>query len=514
MRFLWICATIAAICCGCSQDEEPAKLPEAAKARPVAEVTRKSAPPMDIRPAAEYLAFDAHHPWVSAVADKLREELILGLHLPDCHLSLYSFQYVERLGIAPVFELTGGLVFTGPSADLTSGAIVEGFRESGPITYCTLISLQLKDSATEEELRAVYVFRCSVTGPPALKLADTIDNEIHKKIAGSSDRERIWELILRSGSDYAPLKNDAISELHGMAKKGKRDAIRELCMLALKTCRGRPIEILGATQDRESVPVLVSILSGPDGGVRADDAADALALIGDKRAVPALIEHLKTGSASAADALKALGAYEEAYDALVNLLKTGDKNARLGAVNALGELGGEKAARQLVLLLQDTDDAVVLDAADELQLMGEPAVDVLIKAMENKDPQVRRHVSMVLKKIDDPKTVETFIKALNDDDPYVRMDAAEALGSLDDFRAVGPLTEALVDVNKEVRYAAAWALGRLGDERAVRFLISMLVDKDATLRSYAAQSLHMITREDFGDDYDKWMKWYSTSKDK
>jgi hypothetical protein len=41
-----------------------------------------------------------------------------------------------------------------------------------------------------------------------------------------------------------------------------------------------------------------------------------------------------------------------------------------------------------------------------------------------------------------------------------------------------------------------------------------LADKDATLRQYAAQSLHMITSKDFGNDYDKWMKWYSASKNK
>lgn len=561
MRFLWICVTIAALFCSCSQDQEPSKQPAAGELQSTAKPAVNSPSSMEIRPAAEYLAFDASHPWVSPVAEKLREELILGIHLPDCHLSLYSIRYVERLGAAPAFELTGGLVLTGPSVDLTFGAVVEGFRESGPLTHCSLVSLRREDSTVEGELRAPYVFRCSVRGLPAQKLADSIDNGIQNEIGSDADRERMWELILRSGSTHPGLKRDAIRELRRLAHKDRRDAIRALCLLALKTCRGSPIEVLGALRDRKSVPILISILSGTETGLKAAAAAEALGiigdgravpviierlkadiadsstaakgpgprtrtfdtaeaaayalgLIGDKRAVPVLIEHLKTGSARAADALNSLGAYEEAFNALIHQLKTGNMNARLVAVRTLGKLGWQKAVSQLVNLLSDPDDSIVLEAVDTLHLIGGPAVDKLVEAMKHKSPQVRRHVSLVLKKIGDPRAVEPFIKALKDEDSYVRMDAAEALGSLDDFRAVGPLTEALIDVNKEVRYAAAWALGRLGDSRAVRFLISTLTDKDATLRSYAAQSLQMITREDFGDDYDKWMKWYSASKNK
>jgi len=79
-----------------------------------------------------------------------------------------------------------------------------------------------------------------------------------------------------------------------------------------------------------------------------------------------------------------------------------------------------------------------------------------------------------LGKIGDERAVEALIKALDDDDPNLRASAASALGEIRDIRALEPLTEALGDGNLTVSCCAAFALGMIGDSYAVKPLIQLL----------------------------------------
>ena len=71
-----------------------------------------------------------------------------------------------------------------------------------------------------------------------------------------------------------------------------------------------------------------------------------------------------------------------------------------------------------------------------------------------------------------------------------------------------PLIEALKDDSKKVRCSATEALGTTGDNRAVEPLIQRLKDSDQFVRSDARDSLKKITKQDFGEDYEKWKEWY------
>jgi HEAT repeat protein len=61
----------------------------------------------------------------------------------------------------------------------------------------------------------------------------------------------------------------------------------------------------------------------------------------------------------------------------------------------------------------------------------------------------------------DRRAVEPLMGALKDDNPQVREHAAWALGLKGDHRALEALNAALKDENREVRKKAAWALGLL-----------------------------------------------------
>jgi len=120
-----------------------------------------------------------------------------------------------------------------------------------------------------------------------------------------------------------------------------------------------------------------------------------------------------------------------------------------------------------------------------------------------------RAVVDALVKIGKP-AVNPLIEVLNDKNKDIRLVAVVALGEIKDKRAIPPLIEALKDEDWCVRFAAAKALGEIKDKRAVSPLIEAL--KDENVHGYAAIALRKITGKNFGEDYEKWMKWWRKNK--
>ncbi len=150
----------------------------------------------------------------------------------------------------------------------------------------------------------------------------------------------------------------------------------------------------------------------------------------------------------------------------------------------------------------------------KLVQIGEPAVEPLIKVLEDDCSTVRSGAAKVLKKIgwkpSDEKeqvayliaqrdwrelvrigepAVEPLIKVLGDEDGWDRYGEAEALGKIGDTKAVEPLIKLLDDESERVRIIAAWGLDKIGNSRAVELLIKALEDDRSTVRSGAAKIL-------------------------
>lgn len=100
-----------------------------------------------------------------------------------------------------------------------------------------------------------------------------------------------------------------------------------------------------------------------------------------------------------------------------------------------------------------------------------------------------------IKKLKARKNVKGLIKALKDKDEDVRRDSAEALGKIRDKRAVEPLIEALKDKDEGVRKDSAEALGKIGDPSAVEPLIGALKDVDPYVRKAALDALKKIAKQ-------------------
>ena len=80
------------------------------------------------------------------------------------------------------------------------------------------------------------------------------------------------------------------------------------------------------------------------------------------------------------------------------------------------------------------------------------------------DKETRISAARALGQIGDISAVENLILSLDDESWEVRAQAAKALGALGDRRAVGKLKKALSDKNWWVRHNAADSLYQLGAE--------------------------------------------------
>lgn len=94
--------------------------------------------------------------------------------------------------------------------------------------------------------------------------------------------------------------------------------------------------------------------------------------------------------------------------------------------------------------------------------------------------------------------VEGLLAALSDPDPDARYGAAHALGLIGDSRAIPVLIRCLQDPEPAVRFWSADALGRLGAESAIDALNRLRKDRSKPVRDKAAEALRAIAARNVG----------------
>jgi len=210
--------------------------------------------------------------------------------------------------------------------------------------------------------------------------------------------------------------------------------------------------------------------------------------------VPILIAALRTDDRRAhtlvVDDLVRAGV--DAVEPLIAALDDANPNVRAGAARALGKIGDQRALGALIFRLRhEPDPEVRKPLVWALHLGGERAVAPLIECLSDADEWVRFGAVVVLAKIGGPAVVP-LVRALYDPNPPVRAGAAEALGRIGDQRAVEPLANLLHDADAETWHQAAVALGRMGDARAVRPLINILQGPVSDLYTRAVKTLGQL----------------------
>lgn len=183
-------------------------------------------------------------------------------------------------------------------------------------------------------------------------------------------------------------------------------------------------------------------------------------------------------------------------EALIRALKHEDTEVKKQAVKVLGELGNPRAIEPLIQALNDWD-LHERDVADSLAMIGEPAVESLLLAME--EPETKWGAITALGDIGDARAIYPLVKASRDVDPKIRGAAVIALGKIGDGRVVQPLIGFLnVEEGVVIRQFAIEALGDIGDSRAIASLTQASKDEDASIRKYAEEALKKTKSKQFG----------------
>jgi len=145
---------------------------------------------------------------------------------------------------------------------------------------------------------------------------------------------------------------------------------------------------------------------------------------------------------------------------IITVLQNGDRQARLRAVEILGERGDPAAVDPLIEVLDE--GSMVSDLAGRSLLkIGPLALGALLSAFENGNSFLRMRLFGLIVKIDDPRVQEFLLQQLQHGDAYFRMMSAQALGAIHALPVQSSLVKALSDVDGQVRYAAAGALDAL-----------------------------------------------------
>jgi HEAT repeat protein len=280
-------------------------------------------------------------------------------------------------------------------------------------------------------------------------------------------------------------------------------------------------DALAEMGDARAVEPLITSLKE----VNNQAAIHALGKLGDARAVQPLGDKLNfqlaapayqnfdPGRVDAVWALVEIGG-DQAIEQIITAINANVETVRKAAAKALVQIGASAIEPLIATLKASGEDArkVALDALAEFGWMpdsmeqkvwfwvasqqwgkcvelGKPAVDPLIAALSNQDKNARQGIVDALGKIGDARAVEPLVAALKDSDFLVRILTAEALAKIGDARSVEPLIAALGDENQSVRKKIIAALAKIKGNVQIKPLISILMDKDKGVYMAAAQAL-------------------------
>ena len=197
--------------------------------------------------------------------------------------------------------------------------------------------------------------------------------------------------------------------------------------------------VLEEEKVKDEIEIQIDLLKDPDWVVRRE-AAITLGEMGDERCVEPLCRALRDGDWQVREvAIEGLGQIgSPAAELLIKLLR--DWDVRKYAIAALGKIRDERVLDPLMLQLRN--DEFKDDAVNALVELGQPALSRLIKALKDKDENVRKQAVLALGRIKEAEAIDPLIEMLSDGDWFTRLTAAAALEAIGDERgrvAIKPL---------------------------------------------------------------------------
>jgi HEAT repeat protein len=195
---------------------------------------------------------------------------------------------------------------------------------------------------------------------------------------------------------------------------------------------------------------------------------------------------------------------EDFVTPLIAALKDPDWRVRKEAAHSLGRAGFKRALVPLIALTKDDHSEVVIAAIETLGKFDDYRTkNTLVPCVSSDSPLLRKAAIEALAgyredewppriSLLDDDLIPLFIKALKDRDPQVRAAAVRVLIGSGDRRTRQPIIALATDESTDVRAAVATALGQTGNGDAVLPLLQLTRDKNTDVRIAATAALHDI----------------------
>ena len=152
-----------------------------------------------------------------------------------------------------------------------------------------------------------------------------------------------------------------------------------------------------------------------------------------------------------------------ALDEILQSLKTGDTGAKIRAIYAMGEIGGDKVVAPLVYCAGRPEDGIRAAAVEVLGKITSPAVlPVLLEHLDDTNGAIQaRAIAALANFPSSPELCERLRPFLDRQDGSLEAEAAIALARLGDQASAEQLIALLASPHSSTRKAAAQALSLL-----------------------------------------------------
>ncbi|MBD3868814.1 MAG: HEAT repeat domain-containing protein [Acidobacteria bacterium] len=291
-------------------------------------------------------------------------------------------------------------------------------------------------------------------------------------------------------------------QLLGFGEKILEPLILTLAESTSTNARLWAAQILGRLEDRSATPVLIERLSDRSDRVRIS-VTEALGRLKDRRAIPeltrvALRDPVPMVRAEAAKSMGEIGD-RSVMSELVQMMSSGDYWTRLRAVEAIEKLKPDDTS-PLEQALEDESRVVRGEAARALERLG--VLEKRLNDLKNPDEGRVQAATDSLVRLGKAGAVESLLRATADADPDIRALVCVVLGRAGDLYAMQVMEHLFKDDHWQVRAAAAEAVGRLRPEDAVERLVPALADRDDRVRVAAIDAIRNIRPSHLGEHLD------------
>jgi HEAT repeat protein/ribulose 1,5-bisphosphate synthetase/thiazole synthase len=345
----------------------------------------------------------------------------------------------EVAGIAAATAASMGV----PPRDIPVQQLQEELIHRGVIRNQDVPGLTVQDSPSLEQLHSQDLWRA----------------EREEQFPPSAERSRmpLEEAVLQLGTDQSL---DAMVELY-LAGDEAIPLLRPL------------IEPKSKRTDEELIPELKP-LAGTENPQIREEAAVLLGLLGDRSAIPALMEFLEERDTRQFEYKLPLASSRPSVPLYWS------------SAILLGRFQEKKAVPAMLDLLSLSPPPEKLDT-----FRRSGYGDVMFESTLTCPPPLTSFLIVALGRIGDPAAADAIRPYLN---------VSDQVGIRDEN------TE--FEISWGIRTNAAWALAQMGDLSGVPVLIELLDAEQAEVRNYAQRLLETITGEKLGRDPRAWEKWW------